>query len=165
MSLPSLIFLVAWLIALACTFIPALPATLIILVGAVAATLSNGYQPAQDLPIIITFAVITALVMLVDNIAASWGARKYGGSTQAMWGALIGGVVGLFIPILPPLNIILGPLLGAFLAELLLARKPMNEALTATWGTLVGILSGMAAKLVLHVLMGIYGLWRFWGMS
>ena len=31
------------------------------------------------------------LEVLVDNLASAWGARKYGGSRAAMWGALIGG--------------------------------------------------------------------------
>ncbi len=162
MSLPFLIVLVAWIITLVCTFIPAVPATLILLVGVVAAALADGYQAGADLPVIITFAVLTGLVMLVDNVAASWGAKKYGGSQQAMWGALVGGMLGLFIP-LPPFNLLLGPMLGAFVAEVLFARKSLNEALNSTWGTLVGLLSGMAAKLVLHFLMGVYALWRFWG--
>lgn len=161
MTLPFIVFLVLWLVGVVCTFIPVVPATLIIFAGAVVAALLDGYQAGQDLPVIVTFGVIAAIAMTVDNLAASWGARKFGGSKAAMWGALLGGVAGLFIPI--PLSIIVGPLAGAFLAELLFERKTVNDALMSTWGTLVGILSGIAAKLVLHVLIGFYGLWHFWG--
>ncbi len=161
--LPFLVFLVAWVLGLICTFFPAVPATLLILIGAVVATLLDGYQPAQDLPVIITFSVVTALIMVVDNAAASWGSRKFGGSKQAMWGAVVGGIVGLF-PLIP-FGLILGPLLGAFLAELLLVRRPLDESLKSAWGTLVGMLSGMAAKFVLHLLIGAYGLYHFWQLS
>lgn len=162
MTVPFLVFLVLWIAGVICTFFPVVPATWIIFAGALGATLLDGYQAAQDLPILVAFGVLAVVAMLVDNLAASWGARKFGGSKQAMWGALIGGIVGLFIP-LPPFNLLIGPMAGALVAELLFARKTWNEALSSAWGTLVGLLSGMAAKLVLHVLMGVYGLWHFWG--
>lgn len=162
MTLPFLVFLVLWLVGMACTFLPVVPATWIIFAGALVAALLDGYQAGMDLPIIVFFAVLAVLAMLVDNLAASWGARKYGGSKAAMWGALVGGLLSFFIP-LPPFNLLIGPMAGALVAELLVARKDMPEALRSTWGTLVGILSGIAAKLVLHFLIGLYGLWHFWG--
>ena len=158
MSLPFLVFLVAWLIGMVGTFVPALPATVIIFAGTVAATLLDGFQVWPDLPFLLTFAVITVLISLVDNVASAWGARKYGGSKQAIWGALIGGLVGIFIPF----GLIVGPLAGALIAELFVVRKPLTEALRAAWGTLVGLLTGIAAKLVLHLMIGVYELWRLW---
>ncbi|MFD1730191.1 DUF456 family protein [Deinococcus malanensis] len=56
----------------------------------------------------------------------------------------------------------MGPLLGALLAELLVARRPMPEAMRSTWGTMVGLLTGLGAKLALHLLLGAYGLWHLW---
>lgn len=140
------------------TFIPAVPATIIIFAGTVAATLLDGFQVWPDLPFLLTFAVITFLISMVDNVASAWGAKKYGGSKQAVWGALIGGLVGIFIPF----GLIVGPLAGALIAELFVVRKPIPEAVRAAWGTLVGLLTGLAAKLVLHLLIGIYELWRLW---
>ncbi|ANE44009.1 DUF456 domain-containing protein [Deinococcus puniceus] len=158
MSLAFLIFLVAWIVGMIGTFIPAVPATIIIFAGTVAATLIDGFQVWPDLPFLLTFAVITFLISMVDNVASAWGARKYGGSKQAVWGALIGGLVGIFIPF----GLIVGPLAGALIAELFVVRKPVPEAIRAAWGTLVGLLTGLAAKLVLHLLIGIYELWRLW---
>ena len=155
MSLPFLVFLVAWLVGMAGTFVPALPATVIIFAGTVAATLLDGFQVWPDLPFLLTFAVIT---VLIDNVASAWGARKYGGSKQAIWGALIGGLVGIVLPF----GLIVGPLAGALIAELFVVRKPLQEALRAAWGTLVGLLTGIAAKLVLHLMIGVYELWRLW---
>ena len=161
MSLPFLVFLVAWLVGMVGTFVPALPATVIIFAGTVAATLLDGFQVWPDLPFLLTFAVITVLISLVDNVASAWGARKYGGSKQAIWGALIGGLVGIVLPF----GLIVGPLAGALVAELFVVRKPLQEALRAAWGTLVGLLTGIAAKLVLHLMIGVYELWRLWDPS
>ena len=161
MSLPFLVFLVAWLVGMAGTFVPALPATVIIFAGTVAATLLDGFQVWPDLPFLLTFGVITVLISLVDNVASAWGARKYGGSKQAIWGALIGGLVGIVLPF----GLIVGPLAGALIAELFVVRKPLQEALCAAWGTLVGLLTGIAAKLVLHLMIGVYELWRLWDPS
>ncbi|MFC5848253.1 DUF456 domain-containing protein [Deinococcus petrolearius] len=161
MSLPFLVFLVAWLVGMVGTFVPALPATVIIFAGTVAATLLDGFQVWPDLPFLLTFAVITVLISMVDNVASAWGARRYGGSKQAIWGALIGGLVGIVLPF----GLIVGPLAGALIAELFVVRKSLPEALRAAWGTLVGLLTGIAAKLVLHLLIGGYELWRLWDPS
>lgn len=158
MSLAFLVFLVAWVVGMVGTFVPALPATLIIFAGTVAATFIDGFQPWPDLPFLLTFAVITFLISMIDNVASAWGARKYGGSKQAVWGALIGGLVGIFIPF----GLIVGPLAGALIAELFVVRKPVVDAGRAAWGTLIGLLTGIAAKLVLHLLIGVYELWRLW---
>ena len=159
-SLAFLIFLVAWVIGMIGTFVPALPATVIIFIGSVAATLVDGFQPWPDLPFLLTFLVITILISMVDNVASAWGARKYGGSKQAVWGAIIGGIVGI-LPVIP-FGLIVGPLAGALIAELLIVRKAPMDALRSAWGTLVGLLAGIAAKVVLHLLIGLYELWRLW---
>ena len=158
MTWPFIVFLVFWLIGMVGTFIPVLPATLIIFVGSVIATLMDGFQPWPDLPFLISFAVITLLISLIDNFASAWGARRYGGSRQAGWGALVGGLLGILIPF----GLIVGPLAGALLAELLIVKKPFAEALRAAWGTLIGLLTGIAAKLMLHLLIGLFELWRLW---
>lgn len=158
MSLPFLVFLAAWIVGMVSTFIPAVPATLIIFLGSVAAALLDGFQVGQDLPFLLVFGIITLIIMSIDNVASAWGARKYGGGREAMWGALIGGLVGIFIP----LGLIVGPLLGALIAELVFARKSLDNAMRAAWGTLIGLLAGIAAKVVLHLLVGAYELWRLW---
>ena len=160
MSLAFLVFLVLWVVGMVATFIPALPATLIIFAGTVAATFIDGFQLWPDLPFLITFGVITVMISMVDNLASAWGARKYGGSKQAVLGAVIGGLVGI-LPVIP-FGLIVGPLAGALIAELFIVRKPMGAALRSAWGTLIGLLTGIAAKLVLHLLIGLYELWRLW---
>ena len=67
-------------------------------------------------------------------------------------------MLGIFIPF----GLIVGPLAGALAAELLIVKKPFAEALRAAWGTLIGLLTGLAAKLALHLLIGLFELWRLW---
>lgn len=158
MNTPFLIFLVAWLIGVVTTFIPAFPASLVIFAGAAIAALLDGFQWSSDGLFLLSLGIVTIGITLIDNVASAWGAKKYGGSKWAMWGALIGGLLGMFIPF----GLVLGPLAGALVAELL-AQRPFDEALKSAWGTLVGLLSGIAAKVVLHILVGIAVLWHFKG--
>lgn len=148
------LFVVTWILALILTFVPAIPATLILFGGAAGAVLIDGYSSAE-LPFLIVMGVLSVAAMLVDNVAASWGAGRYGGTSAGMWGALIGGLAGLWLP----LGLLWGPALGAFLFEFGTGRSA-EDALKSAWGTLIGLLSGMAARFGLHVLMGMYGLWE-----
>ena len=124
------VFLLFWLVGVVGTFIPVVPATLIILLGTFVATFMNGFHPWPDLPILLTFTLVTVAISLVDNLASAWGARRYGGSRQAGWGALAGGLVGIFLPF----GLLVGPLAGALLVELLWVRRPFLEALRARLG-------------------------------
>jgi len=152
---PITIFLVAWIIGLIGTFVPVVPATLVIYIGALIAAYVDGFTHLTWVWLV-ALGLVTLAASLVDNVASGWGARKYGGSKAAMWGAILGSVVGLFIPF----GLLVGPGVGALLAELVIMRRPMREALSSTWGTLVGLLAGIAAKFTLHVLIGIVVLWR-----
>ncbi len=94
-------------------------------------------------------AVLTALMLAADWVAGALGARAFGASKWAMWGALVGGLVGLFLG-LP--GILLGPPLGAVAFELW--KDPdLPRAARAGAGVLVGFLVGTAAKVTLGMMM------------
>lgn len=46
---------------------------------------------------LLVLAVMAALTYLVEFGASALGAKQYGGSSRAMLGAVLGGVVGLFV--------------------------------------------------------------------
>lgn len=160
MTLAFLVFLLIWLVGVVGTFIPVVPATLLIFVGSVIATLIDGFQ-FSDFWFLLGLGAISIAIGFVDNLTSIWGTRKYGGSKRAAWGAFWGSIVGLVIP----MGLIVGPLGGAFLVEMYLEKKPVDQALRSAWGTFVGLLTGIAAKLVLHILVGIYELNRLWDPS
>lgn len=145
------LFVLVWVVGLVGTFVPVLPATLIILAGALLHELLVGFSELSR-PTWIWLALITLAVFAVDNLAGLIGARRYGAGRAGVWGAFIGGILGLFV--LPPLGVFVMPLVGAFVAESL-GGKSADAALRAAWGTFVGMLGGMAGKFLLHLMMGI----------
>jgi uncharacterized protein YqgC (DUF456 family) len=102
---------------------------------------------------LITWAVITILVSIIDYLVPVWGAKKFGASNRGVWGSVIGLVAGLFI--FPPLGIIIGPFIGAVIGEMT-AGKEANQALKAGCGSFVGFFTGVLLKLIASGLMTWY---------
>jgi uncharacterized protein YqgC (DUF456 family) len=152
----TVLFVVIWLGALVATFVPVVPATLIIWLAALLHAVLTEFQPLTS-GFLIGLGVLAVAAMLVDNVAAAWGAKRFGGSSAAAWGALVGGLVGL---LLGPLGFVVGPFLGAVASELLVSGKPVPEAIRSGIGTLLGMLGGIEAKLVIHLAMGVIVLVR-----
>jgi uncharacterized protein YqgC (DUF456 family) len=95
---------------------------------------------------------ITAVVTILDYIVPIWGTRKFGGSKYGARGATVGLVIGLF---LGPAGIIIGPLIGAFVGEMIF-RDDINYAMKAGFGSLLGFLAGIGLKLVASFIMTFY---------
>jgi len=76
-----------------------------------------------------------------------------------MWGAVAGGLVGLFFG-LP--GLLIGPLLGAFLFEWLIGKKKKREAGKAMVGVAAGIVAsgifkiGAAAVMLVWVVVDLF---------
>lgn len=108
-----------------------------------------------------TLLVLAAMAMLtyaVEFAASALGVKKYGGSKRAMTGAVLGGIVGLFLGI--P-GILFGPFVGAVIGELSMQRS-LDEASRAGFGTVVGLAIGLAGKFAIGIAMiGLFILKRF----
>ncbi len=140
------------LIGLAGTVIPALPGLPLLFAGLWLGAWIDGYARVSVTTLVI-LGVIVALAMSIDFIASALGAKKVGASPQAIWGAVIGSIVGIFFG-LP--GIVLGPFVGAVLGELS-ARKNMTQAANVGFATWMGLLFGALAKLALSlVMLGIF---------
>lgn len=98
---------------------------------------------------LLAIGAIGALGLLVDFAAAALGAQRVGASRQALWGATIGTVTGLFLG-LP--GLLLGPFLGALLGELAAGSGVLRSA-HAGLGTWLGLLGGTLVKLVVSFAM------------
>lgn len=98
---------------------------------------------------LLALAGMTALTYVVEFAASIFGVKKFGGSRQAMAGAVAGGLVGMFLGI--P-GILLGPFVGAVLGELSLQRS-LDQASRAGIGTVVGLAIGVAGKLAIGIAM------------
>jgi uncharacterized protein YqgC (DUF456 family) len=94
-------------------------------------------------------AVMAIATYGIDFVAGSLGAKKFGASPRAVFGAACGAVAGLFFG-LP--GVILGPFVGAVLGELS-AQRSLGEAGRAGLGATLGLALGAAAKLALGLSM------------
>ena len=103
-------------------------------------------------------AGLALLGMALDAVAGWLGARAYGASQQALWGALLGGLVGLFLG-LP--GLLLGPLAGAVVGEWL-ARRDAWRAGQVGLATLLGLVLGMLAKIGCALAMLLGFAWAWW---
>ena len=95
--------------------------------------------------------VLATFGTLVDNITTALGARKFGGSKHAFWGSMIGLFVGAFFVF--PFGIIIGPFLGAFIAELHFQKKNTRESAKSGLGATLGLLAGVLGKIIVVSLM------------
>ncbi len=140
------------LTGLAGAVVPILPGIPMIFGGLWLAAWVDGFQHAGVWTLTI-IAILGAIAMALDFVAGAMGAKRVGASKLAIWGALIGTVVGMFMGI--P-GLILGPFVGALLGELLTGNSVLRST-NVSIGTWIGMLLGTLAKLVLSFMMvGVY---------
>lgn len=155
----------AWILAgflilggIAGTLLPILPSTPMIFTG----MLLGGWLDQFKHVGWITFAMLAVLVvisMIMDFIAGSLGAKKAGASPAAVWGALIGSILGIFggLP-----GLLLGPFLGAAAGEFW-SRQDALQAGKVGIAALIGFILGAVAKVAAALAMlGIFALAWFW---
>ncbi len=131
-------------------FLPILPGPPISYVGLLFLQLLD--KKPFDSKFLMTWAVITVFVTLLDYVIPIYGTKKFGGSKRGVWGSTLGLIAGIFFP---PIGIIVGPLVGAFLGELS-AGKQGNEAFKSALGSFFGFLAGTMIKLIAAGFMAYY---------
>lgn len=139
--------LIIMFIGLAGTVLPLLPGAPLIVLGMVVYGLFNGFQLFNTL-FWVGQAILLLLVFVVDHLAAAVGAKKYGGSKAAVWGSVVGVVLGLFT--MGPFGILIGPFIGAVVGELI-NKRPFSQAVKVGAGTLLGFAGGTLVKLIFEI--------------
>jgi uncharacterized protein YqgC (DUF456 family) len=123
------------------TFLPAIPGLPLMALGAfIHKLLVPGVLSWWTVGI---FAVVAALGFVVDFAATAITSRRAGATKAGVWGAVVGGLVGLFFG-LP--GLLLGPVVGAALGELVLARRAPADAVKSGVGAGLGVLAGSLGK-------------------
>ncbi len=84
---------------------------------------------------------------ILEYYIPSWGTKKYGGTKSGQKGAIVGTILGIFIPP-QPLGLIIGPFIGAYIGESLHDSKNHTKALRSAWGSFIGFLAGTFLKIV-----------------
>ena len=141
--------IVLFAVGLIGTIAPVLPSTTIILAAAVIHRIMLGPEKSIGWRTIAVLVLLTVATYAIDVLAGYFGAKYFGASKWATFGAIVGALVGLFFGIL---GLFVGPVVGALAGEFI-AGKRMIDAGRAGWGSLLGNLGGMVAKLIIALAM------------
>ena len=156
MSATSLYYVIAGLlivVGLAGIVLPVLPGLPLVFAGMLLAAWTGGFAQI-GIATLVALGLLTLLSMAVDFWAAAVGAKRVGASRMALAGALLGTGVGIF---LGPVGLFVGPFLGALVGELLHGRSlggaQLGQATRVGIGAWLGIVLGIALKLMLAFAM------------
>jgi len=149
--------IVAWVVlvlGLVCgplgAFVPVVPGSLLPVAGALIHKLILPQYISWWT--IAALAAIAILERVVDFVGTLVGAKWAGATRWGLFGAVIGGIAGLFPPFFP-WGLLVGPMIGAFVAEIVFARRGMADSARAGAGAGVGYGISLAARLALALLM------------
>ncbi|MFL6515038.1 MAG: DUF456 domain-containing protein [Chthoniobacterales bacterium] len=131
------------------TVVPVLPGTVIILAAAIIHRVMMGADKSVSWWIIAVLALLTAVSYAFDFLGGYFGARYFGATKWGTFGAIIGGIAGLFFGII---GLFVGPVIGALAGEFI-AGKKLVQAGKAGWGSLLGNIGGMVGKLTIALIM------------
>lgn len=142
---------------LAGLLLPVLPGAPLLFAGVVVAAWAEDFAYIGT-GTLITVGVLAALTFAVDFVASAFGARRYGASGRAVFGATVGAVIGIFFGLV---GVLIGPFIGAVIGELTV-RRDLNAAGRAGIGATIGLAIGTAAKLALgFAIIGVALVMRF----
>ena len=131
------------------TILPVLPGTTIILAAAIIHRLVLGEAKSIGWKTIVALVLLTLLSYVFDFLGSYFGAKYFGATKWGAFGAILGALVGLFFGII---GLFAGPIIGAIAGEVI-AGKRMIDAGRAGWGSLLGNVGAMLAKLIIGLAM------------
>lgn len=151
----AVVLLIAGLVGL--VLIPlGLPGLWVILLGIV------GYGWLTDFQTLSAgFLILAIALALLGEVLESWigfrFARRYGGSSRAGWGALVGGLIGAIIGVpVPIIGSVVGGFVGAFVGAAVFEytrARHSGVAAKAGWGAVLGRAAAAAVKMGVGVVM------------
>jgi uncharacterized protein len=131
------------------TVIPIVPGTTVILAAAVIHRVVLGADRSLGMSALIAMLVLTLVTYAIDAAAGYVGAKRFGATKWGLVGGVVGAIIGLFFGLL---GLFVGPVIGAIAGELI-GGKAVRKAGRAGWGTFLGSLAGVIAKLFIGLIM------------
>jgi uncharacterized protein YqgC (DUF456 family) len=148
-----------WIVAVALivvgvigTVLPALPGAILVFAGVALGAWIDDFTRISGWTVLV-LGILTLLAWAIDYVAALAGAKKAGASRQALIGAAIGTVAGVFTGFV---GLVFLPLVGASVGEYLAQRELLRAGRIgiATW---LGLLVGTVLKVaVVFLMVGIF---------
>lgn len=130
------------------TLLPVMPGAPVIWLGMLVYGFIAGFENLGNYFFLLQ-ALLALSVMGVDYLFTALGSRYFGGSKAALWGAAGGLLVGLFFF---PVGLLLGPFIGAAMADILF-RRNADQAVRSGIGASLGFWSALPIKLALEAVM------------
>lgn len=154
MTFLDFLALLAGVVGIIGSIVPGLPGPPVSWVGLLLVYVgrNDGGHPVTTAALLVWLAVMIAVTVL-DYVVPARFTKMTGGSRAASWGAIIGLFAGI---ILTPVGMVLGSLLGAFLAEMLFADKDFFDSAKASIGVFIGFVVGTGMKLIVSGLLMYY---------
>lgn len=141
---------------LAGTVLPVLPGSLLIFAGILVGAWIDDFARVP-VWVVVLVGGLGVLAWALDYVAALAGAGRAGASRQAIAGAALGTVMGVFAGFI---GLLFMPFLGAVLGELAARRgqaRAEHQALRVGAATWLGLILGLMAKVVLaFVMVGLF---------
>lgn len=147
----AIIAIIAGVIGIIGSIVPGLPGPPLSWVGLLLLYLC-GKEP-MTMGFLLLWLAITVVVTIIDYFVPVYFTKLTGGSKYAGWGAMIGLFAGLVIP---PVGMIVGSLLGAFVAEFIFAKKDTFTSLKSSLGAFLGFIFGTGIKIASSGVMMYY---------
>ena len=132
--------------------LPALPGAILVFAGVALGAWIDDFTRISGWTLFV-LGILTLLAWVIDYVAAVAGAKKAGASRQALIGAAIGTVAGVFTGFF---GLVFLPLVGAAVGEYLAQRELLRAGRVgiATW---LGMLVGTVLKVaVVFLMVGIF---------
>lgn len=107
----------------------------------------------MSLSMLMIWLGVVVVVTVLDYVLPAKFTKLTGGHKAAATGALLGLVAGLVIP---PVGMIAGSLLGAFIAELVFEDRGVWDAFKASVGAFIGFVVTTGLKLAVSGVMAYY---------
>ena len=152
-----MIDIIAWILIILCfivafvgTFYPIIPSVVFMVLGFIVYGLFFTFTELTWIFWIIQILFVV-LLFSADMAANAFGVKKFGGTKAGVWGSTIGLLFGPFV--IPVAGILIGPFIGAVLAELIVTRHGLKHAVKSGVGSLIGFLTSSAVKIIILVIM------------
>lgn len=147
MEILEIVALISMVVGVVGCVVPILPGVPICWLGMLLCHLSTGVFSIREL---VVWAVVAAVVTLLDNFLPALMTKRFGGSKEATRGSMIGIVVGFFAG---PLGLILGPFFGALVGELTHNGSDSARAFKVAFGSFAAFICGTGIKLIAAILI------------
>lgn len=139
------------------SIVPALPGPPLSYLGVL---IIHFFTPTQFTnSFLFTWALVVAVVFVLDYTLQAWGVKKFGGGRKATIGTFVGLFLGLFFP---PIGLLIGPFAGAFIGALSEVKGDNTRAFKVAIGSFIGFVSGTVLKVGVSTVLVYYSICNIW---